>query len=408
MNDNLLRGTLAAAACVLAGAAVVGAQKQPDLVIAALRATGAPTVSGGNFVVPLAVRVENRGTTPAGAFEIGFFKPSEKAAGLETQLPSAPKATVKGLAPGEGQDVGVQVTVAPASSGGKTVRLRARADTGKTVAESNEANNASPLLDVVLPITSIGAIGARAAAEGAGRAPGIPTVDLAISEDDVEIVPALPSVGSPQFTINARVHNLGTGSSGDFSMTVRLATAAGRTVLERRLARRAISGHGEQTVPLTVYTRATGAGDFLVSFNLVPGSPDANAGNNSASKRFYIGTPDVAVRAEEMSIDVLPDPRSPGFRVQWTAPIRNVGDAPAVDVVVYWMLFDASGRPLFSVTDHLPSWSIPSLPVGGFQLLSQELRPDHVGPLMLRIVVRAPGDSVAANDQADKAFVARP
>lgn len=407
MNDHLLRVALASAACVFAGAAVASAQKLPDLAIASLRATGGATLSGGNFVVPVTVRVENRGTTPAGAFEIGFFKPSEKAAGLETQLPATPKATVKGLAPGEGQDLAVQVTVAPASSAGRTVRLRARADTGKTVAESNETNNASALVDVVLPIISLGAIGGRAAVGGSVPAPGIPTVDLAISEDDIELLPAVPSTATPQFVMSGRIRNLGTGSSGDFSVAISLAHVGGRIVLQRTLPMRAISGHGEQRVPLTVYTRDTGAGDFLMRFHLIPSSPDLDPRNNTSGKSFHIAAPDVAVRAEEMTIDVTPDPRNPGCMIRWAVPVRNLGDAPAADVAVDWTILDERGHARASAGDFGSHPTFASIPVGGFQLHSSGLSLGDEGAFMLRITVSARGDGVVGNNQADKAFVAR-
>jgi hypothetical protein len=131
-----------------------GKKTLPDLFIVGttFRATGPPSLSGENIVVPFELKIQNSNWGgAAGPFQLSIMcQYPPPAAPMETELEFTGTRTFSGLEPGRAINVSGQIAF-PKSQTGKKVKIRAIVDSMTQVSESIETNNASPWLEVQLP-----------------------------------------------------------------------------------------------------------------------------------------------------------------------------------------------------------------------------------------------------------------
>jgi hypothetical protein len=126
-----------------------------DLIIVgrSFHTTGAPSFSGENILVPIVLRIENRRPgAAAGPFQFSIMlQYPPPAAPMESELEFRGTRSFSGLEPGRGIDVSGQI-VFPKSEAGHKVKVRAIVDSMGQVSESSETNNASPSIEIQLPL----------------------------------------------------------------------------------------------------------------------------------------------------------------------------------------------------------------------------------------------------------------
>jgi hypothetical protein len=127
----------------------------PDLFIVGttFRTTATPSFSGENIVVPIELRIQNSNWGgAAGPFQLSImWQYPPPAAPMETELEFTGTRTFSGLEPGRAINVSGQI-IFPKSQAGHKVKIRAIVDSMTQVSESIETNNASPWLEVQLPL----------------------------------------------------------------------------------------------------------------------------------------------------------------------------------------------------------------------------------------------------------------
>lgn len=132
----------------------VGTPSKPDLIIVGnIRSAAVPSFSGDNILVPIALRIENRGSASAGPFQLGIIWLETPPSG-ERLVPFSGTSSFSGLGPSSiagGLDVTGNVSL-PKSLAGKTVKIKAWVDCALRVSESSEENNKSPWLEINLPL----------------------------------------------------------------------------------------------------------------------------------------------------------------------------------------------------------------------------------------------------------------
>jgi hypothetical protein len=217
----------------------------PDLVVSEIRLTAPARFAGDRLIAPLAVTVINRGTAPAGAFEIAFFRQLPEAAPMEEGLTAEHPVTVATLAGGATATATVDLRVGARSEAGRIVRLRAVADGAGTVAESDERNNASDWLAVGLPMILAAApapktmrpapkFKAAVAARTFTAQERIP--DLAVTASEIEVVwiPMYDRTGRDFLGMSPRalvmVRNLGNGPARNTQVSAELLDSSGSSL----------------------------------------------------------------------------------------------------------------------------------------------------------------------------------
>jgi hypothetical protein len=214
----------------------------PDLVVSEIRLSAAPRFAGDGIVAPLAITVVNRGTAPAGAFEIAFFRQFPEAAPMEEGLTVEHPVSFATLAGGATATATVDLRVAARSQAGKIVRLRAVADGARAVAESDERNNASDWLAVGLPMILAAAPAPKTMKPAPQFKAAIPArtftpqervPDLAVSASEIEVVwvQAYDRTGRNFIGMNPEVlvmvRNLGNGAARNTQVSAELLDASG-------------------------------------------------------------------------------------------------------------------------------------------------------------------------------------
>lgn len=134
----------------------------PDLVVAAISTSGAPTVVGSNVEVPLTVVVKNQGSAAAGAFKVSvdFSRAGAAPLAVAFSVPGQdlwyPKAT--GLNGGSSVTFTGKLLFLNSVHGAVSTIAMADSCSGDEfmpehcrVKESNEANNRSTAVSVTLP-----------------------------------------------------------------------------------------------------------------------------------------------------------------------------------------------------------------------------------------------------------------
>jgi hypothetical protein len=117
------------------------------------RTTAPPSFSGENIVVPIELKIQNsKWGGAAGPFQVSIMlQYPPPAAPMETELEFTGTRTFSGLEPGRAINVRGQINF-PKSQAGQKVKIRAIVDSMTQVSESIETNNASPWLEVQLPL----------------------------------------------------------------------------------------------------------------------------------------------------------------------------------------------------------------------------------------------------------------
>jgi hypothetical protein len=137
---------------------------KPDLVVSSLQVTGPPVLNAGAYELPIRVVVNNQGSSAAGVFKVSveYTGPGGTFA-VSFTVPGQPNIwypyTTVGLAAGNSVTFDGKLTFHP-SVNSVTVTIKAIADSCGgdefmpgycRVDESNEANNKSTAVTVVLP-----------------------------------------------------------------------------------------------------------------------------------------------------------------------------------------------------------------------------------------------------------------
>ncbi len=128
-----------------------GVEKRPDLVVSEWKVAAMPRFEGDHIIVPVSVTVRNRGTGKAGAFDVAFFRQFAGKSEAEEPQGADPLVRITVLAGGLSVTLTRDLHVANVLRAGQVVKLRAVADAGYQVAESDEKNNSSAQMSVGLP-----------------------------------------------------------------------------------------------------------------------------------------------------------------------------------------------------------------------------------------------------------------
>lgn len=130
-----------------------GVETRPDLVVSEWKVAAMPRFEGDHIIVPVSVTVRNRGTGKAGAFYVAFFRQFAGKSEAEEPQGAEPLVNVTVLAGGLSVTMTRDLHVTNVLRAGQVVKLRAVADAGYQVFESDEKNNSSAQMSVGLPVS---------------------------------------------------------------------------------------------------------------------------------------------------------------------------------------------------------------------------------------------------------------
>jgi hypothetical protein len=341
----------------------VGAQAgpKPDLVVGAIWATSKPILSGDNYIVSIAVRVENKGTANAGPFQIAIMKALEAPPGAESEVQfRIAGGPISGLRADNKLEISGIVTIAPRSESGKKLKIRALVDSQTQVAESDETNNVSPWFEVQLPIE------VKLVSREVIHRPAEGLADFDLSEADITIFPHTPICGGVDIIVEANSRNIGTAEARDVAVYFWLLDASSRIKATRTEIIPTIPGRSSKKVSTAFGGNLVEMGNYWVKVTIDgPGRiTESREDNNMAQKAFNVVTPDLSITAAEIEIS----PALPRVRdsIYFLVPVRNNGNGDALDVIVRYQILNNSGRVVLEYTGS--ELTIDRIPARGFNI----------------------------------------
>lgn len=363
MRMNEPRGSFAISVLIAVAALSAGAKigGKPDLVVGEMRATGPPSLLGDHYVLPVSLRIDNRGTGSAGPFQIAILKAEDMASAESSEIPFAINGTIAGIA-GKGKlDLAGKATLAPRSGAGKTIRIQAVVDSRAQVGESDEGNNLSPWLEIPLPLQVL------TAPKDMQPAAFLP--DLAISEADLRITPSLPSAGGEDFFAVVNIRNSGSGGTGkDARLLLTVTDPAGSKIVIWNPKFPRIRAGSSQPVSVKLDSRAFGMGEYRLEVVLDDDHKigESDEENNVARKSFRVKGPDLSITEDHVdppNVRGAADGRHHTFYFQ--ARIDNNGDGDAQNVFFHIEVQDNHGERIWQ-----KDYKIDRIPAHGYYFQS--------------------------------------